>query len=226
MTDPKKPSQGLRYLKEVRPQAVEHLLQFFAESARHLDPKTRFLISVVTKVIAGSQRGMRQYVKRALEAGASPDEIIDSVLCAYPCAGLTKVVDAIDTILEMEIPGFSPDCLGLTEDTKENEAPPENGTWYSVGKVEEFSGPQGTRIDLQGRAIAVFQDAGKFYAIDDSCPHKGDSLAGGLAVQGEVACPLHDWRFRLEDGSCVNKARTRVRTFATRIVEGNLEINV
>jgi nitrite reductase/ring-hydroxylating ferredoxin subunit/alkylhydroperoxidase/carboxymuconolactone decarboxylase family protein YurZ len=102
-------SRGLEFLKKARPRAIEHLLSFFGESSRHLDPRTRFLISVVTKVISGSKRGVRQYVKRAMENGAGAEEIIDAVLCAYPCAGLTKVVDAIDVILAMKIPGISLD---------------------------------------------------------------------------------------------------------------------
>ena len=87
---------GLQYLSRERPEAMEHLLAFFRESARHLDPKTRFLISVVTKVINFSPRGLRQYIPRAVREGASPDEVMDAILCAYPAAGLTKVVDAID----------------------------------------------------------------------------------------------------------------------------------
>ena len=106
MGKPKGESRGLEFLKQARPKAIENLLSFFAESARHLDPKTRFLISVVTKVISGSERGVQQYVRRALENGATPDEVIDAVLCAYPCAGLTKVVDAIDIILDMGIGGI------------------------------------------------------------------------------------------------------------------------
>lgn len=85
---------------------MEHLLKFFGESGKHLEPRTRFLISVVTKVINFSPRGLEQYVKRALKEGATPDQVIDAVLCSYPCAGLTKVVDAIDVILDMGLPGF------------------------------------------------------------------------------------------------------------------------
>ena len=70
-------SRGLTYLQQVRPQAVSHLLRFFRESGRHLEPRTRFLISIVTKVINLSPRGLQQYVRRALDEGASPDEIID-----------------------------------------------------------------------------------------------------------------------------------------------------
>ncbi|MCZ6794302.1 MAG: nitrite reductase small subunit NirD [Planctomycetota bacterium] len=118
-------SRGLAYLQRVRPEAVEHLLKFFRESARHLDSKTRFLISVVTKVISHSSRGIEQYVRRALEEGASPDEVIDAVLCAYPCAGLTRVVDAIDVILDMKLPGF--DEASLRRDAPAGESAGDGG---------------------------------------------------------------------------------------------------
>lgn len=106
MGKPKGESRGLAFLQSARPEAMGHLLKFFAASARHLDPKTRFLISVVTKVVNFSPRGIQQYVRRAREEGASPDEIIDAILCAYPCAGLTRVVDAVDVLLDMGLPGF------------------------------------------------------------------------------------------------------------------------
>lgn len=228
-----KKSRGLKYLTEARPEAMEHLLQFFAESARHLDPKTRFLISVVTKVIAGSSRGMKQYARRALEAGATADEILDAILCAYPCAGLTRVVDAVDVILELDLPEFSLEKLERAigdatagDSSAAPSSPPDEGTWYRVAEVSSFIGSTGKRIDVNGRAIALFREGDRFHAIDDTCPHKGDSLAGGVAVRGEVACPLHGWQFRLEDGSCVNKPRARVRTFPTRVVDDRVEVFV
>ena len=84
---------------------MQHLLAFFKESSRHLDPKTRFLISIVTKVVNFSPRGLRQYIPRAVREGASPDEVMDAILCAYPAAGLTRVVDAIDVLRSLDLVG-------------------------------------------------------------------------------------------------------------------------
>ena len=129
MGKPKGESRGLDYLTRVRPLAMDHLLKFFKESGKHLEPKTRFLISVVTKVINFSPRGLEQYVKRALKEGASPHEVIDAVLCSYPCAGLTKVVDAIDVILDMRLPGFDEEelskALGKDREKGSKEEEPE-----------------------------------------------------------------------------------------------------
>ncbi|MCE9582639.1 MAG: carboxymuconolactone decarboxylase family protein, partial [Planctomycetes bacterium] len=84
MSTPDDP-RGREFLTKVRPAAMTHLLAFFKESAQHLDPKTRLLISVVTKTINYSPRGLKQYIKRAMEAGASKDEVIDAIMCSYPC---------------------------------------------------------------------------------------------------------------------------------------------
>lgn len=228
-SDVEKKSRGLKYLTEVRPEAVEHLLKFFAESARHLDPRTRFLISVVTKVISHSARGLRQYVRRALEEGASPDEIIDAVLCAYPCAGLTRVVDAIDVILEMDLPGFEPTALASNPGeagseragpAQEPEAGPE--TWQEVATLSEIPRAGGFCVELGSRQIALFKGEKKIFAVDDTCPHASASLSEGTVSGNEVTCPRHRWMFRLDNGRCTNHPRTIVRTYQTRVEGGRV----
>ena len=53
--------------------------------------------------------------------------------------------------------------------------------------------PQGTgaAFPVNGRMVAVFNEEGKFFAIDDICPHMGASLAGGHVENGTVSCPWH-----------------------------------
>ena len=72
----------------------------------HLDPKTRNLISVITKVHAQTENGLRQYLTRALREGATADEVLDALLMAFPALGLTRIVWAIDVILAMNLPEF------------------------------------------------------------------------------------------------------------------------
>ena len=49
-------SDALAYLVKARPDAVGHYFQFLKECGKHLDPKTRDLISVITKVQAAVKR--------------------------------------------------------------------------------------------------------------------------------------------------------------------------
>jgi nitrite reductase/ring-hydroxylating ferredoxin subunit len=60
-----------------------------------------------------------------------------------------------------------------------------------------------------GGAIAVFRDAGNFYALDDTCTHEEAQLSDGWIENGEVECPAHQARFDLATGavSCLPAVR-------------------
>ena len=104
-------SDALNYLLKARPEAMGHYFSFLKDAGKHLDPKTRDLISVITKVHAQTERGFRQYLGRALREGCTPMEVLDALLMAFPALGLAKIVWAVDIILDMDIPGFPPEAL-------------------------------------------------------------------------------------------------------------------
>ena len=104
-------SKALTYLVKARPEAMTHYLSFMKEAGRNLDPKTRNLISVITKVHSQTERGLKQYLNRALREGCTPAEVLDALLMAFPALGLAKIVWAVDIILGMDIPGFDLDAL-------------------------------------------------------------------------------------------------------------------
>lgn len=65
--------------------------------------------------------------------------------------------------------------------------------------------------------VAVFLCDGKYYAIEDRCPHAGSPLSGGPVEDGVVTCPWHYWRFRLSDGIGADLPKARVRCFPVTI---------
>jgi nitrite reductase/ring-hydroxylating ferredoxin subunit len=98
-------SDALNYLVKARPDAIGPYLAFLKEAGRHLDPKTRNLISVITKVHSQTRNGFRQYLGRALREGASPDEILDALLMAFPALGLAKIVWAVAALADLPADG-------------------------------------------------------------------------------------------------------------------------
>src|SRR5512137_3096737 len=106
-------SDALTYLVKARPEAMQAYFRFLKDAGSRLDPKTRNLISVITKVHAQTENGLRQYLKRALRDGASAEEILDALLMAFPALGLAKIVWAIDVILAMDLPEFRLDAAGI-----------------------------------------------------------------------------------------------------------------
>ena len=67
----------------------------------------------------------------------------------------------------------------------------------TVAKVGTIADGQAATYTVNGRIVAVFHAEGKYYAIDDLCPHMGASLADGHFEEGVVICPWHAWSFRV-----------------------------
>jgi nitrite reductase (NADH) small subunit len=90
--------------------------------------------------------------------------------------------------------------------------------WTDLCKVSELTEGEGRFVDLGEHQLAVFLKDGSIHACDDSCPHAGGSLSGGMIEDGTVVCPWHYWSFKLTDGTMPAGGRARVRIYATRIV--------
>jgi 3-phenylpropionate/trans-cinnamate dioxygenase ferredoxin component len=69
---------------------------------------------------------------------------------------------------------------------------------------------------IAGRSIALFNVSGELFAIDDSCPHAGASLANGLVSGRTVQCRAHGLRFDMTTG-CMTPPGLRVRTYPLSI---------
>jgi nitrite reductase/ring-hydroxylating ferredoxin subunit len=52
-----------------------------------------------------------------------------------------------------------------------------------VAKADQLSPGQARRVKVQGKRLALFNIDGNFYALEDTCAHKGGPLSGG-AVAG------------------------------------------
>lgn len=59
---------------------------------------------------------------------------------------------------------------------------------------------EGRTVDVNGTAVAIFNINGEFFAINNSCPHRGGSLGDGFLEGNVVTCPLHGWQFDVKTG--------------------------
>jgi nitrite reductase (NADH) small subunit/3-phenylpropionate/trans-cinnamate dioxygenase ferredoxin subunit len=98
--------------------------------------------------------------------------------------------------------------------------------FITVAKVGDIPEGQGVAYPVNGRMVAVFNDQGNYFAIDDFCPHMGASLAGGWLEKGIVTCPWHAWRFCVHDGQWCDNPRIKISAFPVRVVEGEIQVQV
>lgn len=75
-------------------------------------------------------------------------------------------------------------------------------------------------FEQDGKSLALFNVAGQFYAIDDSCPHQGASLCGGKLEGKVIQCCAHGLRFDLASGYLLNSTQLKVANYPVA-VEGD-----
>lgn len=203
-------SDALNYLIKVRPEAMGAYFKFLGKAGDHLDPRTRDLISVITKVAVKTEPGFRQYLTRALRNGASPQEIIDALLMAFPVLGLAKIVWATEILLEMDIPEFRPENL---------DAEP---SWHLVEALEKLPEGKISFVEAAGRHLFIFRKGGVTRVFDSRCPHQVTDIPH-LALEGnKLTCPKHNWAFDVETGECTKIGDRPLNEFAHKIEDGRL----
>ena len=60
---------------------------------------------------------------------------------------------------------------------------------------------------------------GELRAFENRCLHQDSLLAGGIVRNGVLSCPLHFWRYRVDDGSLIGSKRSLPR-FPIDVVDG------
>ena len=212
-------SDALDYLVKARPEAMGHYLAFLKGAGQHLDPKTRALISLITKVHAQTERGLRQYLKRALREGCSSDEVLDALLMAFPALGLSRIVWAVDQILAMNLPEFHLPEVRLASSPPPPPPPP---AWHDVMASRGLRLGTARRVECDGRGLFVFRDAQGWRVYDSRCPHQATDMPA-TAIDGcTLACPQHGWRFDLRSGACTALGDRPLQQLQSRIEGGRL----
>jgi len=55
-------------------------------------------------------------------------------------------------------------------------------------------------VEVNGKELALFNVDGAFYALDNTCPHRGGPLGEGELEGKVVTCPWHSWQFDVSNG--------------------------
>jgi nitrite reductase/ring-hydroxylating ferredoxin subunit len=99
--------------------------------------------------------------------------------------------------------------------------------YIKVATTSELAPGQAKKVEVQGKAIALFNLGGSYHAIDDTCTHRGGPLSEGQ-VQGDVVtCPWHGAKFKVTSGEVLGPpAGAGVASYPTRVTGSDIEVEV
>ena len=95
--------------------------------------------------------------------------------------------------------------------------------WIDAG-IDDVDEGTVKGVKLGDEHVALYRVRGTVYATSNICTHESALLSEGWVEDGEVECPLHGARFRIEDGECLGPYGTDLRCFRARSRRGRIEV--
>lgn len=82
-------------------------------------------------------------------------------------------------------------------------------TWIKIaGNLDEIIFPENNiaRVIVEGKTICLIKTDGDLKACASKCPHAGSDLSCGyLDSRENIVCPVHGYRFNVNNGRDSNK---------------------
>jgi len=84
----------------------------------------------------------------------------------------------------------------------------------------------GMVAEVNGQTVAVFNVNGTFYAIDNTCVHRGGPLGEGELEGDIVTCPWHGWQYNVKTGTSTTNPSACVKTYQVKVEGSEVKVLV
>ena len=94
------------------------------------------------------------------------------------------------------------------------------GSFAKIAARTEIEPGSGKVVEAAGKKIALFNVDGTFYALDNTCKHRGGPIGEGELSGSVVTCPWHGWEYDVRSGKNQNDPDIELSCYQVR-VEGD-----
>ena len=100
--------------------------------------------------------------------------------------------------------------------------------FIKVASTSDLPEGRAAVVELAGRTIALFNVNGEFFALDNTCLHRGGPLGEGFVDQKNltVQCPWHGWIYSLASGVSPMDSMAKVEKFEVRVEGEDVKISL
>lgn len=92
--------------------------------------------------------------------------------------------------------------------------------FVKAARVSEIPPGTAREVAVAGKAVALYNVGGVFYATSNVCLHRGGPLGQGMLDGAVVMCPWHAWTWDVTTGENAANPVLKVETYPVR-VEGD-----
>jgi nitrite reductase/ring-hydroxylating ferredoxin subunit/hemoglobin-like flavoprotein len=106
------------------------------------------------------------------------------------------------------------------------DAPPLPTKDVMVAMATEIPDGQRKIVQVDNLSIGIFHHDGGWYAVRNSCVHRGGPVATGTLTGDILTCPWHGFQFNLRSGQCVADPKAELDRYTVSIVDGQVHLQV
>ena len=98
--------------------------------------------------------------------------------------------------------------------------------FVKVASTTDLAPGSAKTVEVNGKAIALYNVSGTIYATDNTCLHQGGPLGEGI-LEGEIiTCPWHMWEYNVRTGEKVGVTSLRVATYPVKVEGTDIKVAV
>ncbi|MFQ5990894.1 MAG: Rieske (2Fe-2S) protein [Nitrospiraceae bacterium] len=98
--------------------------------------------------------------------------------------------------------------------------------YVRVAGTAEVASGSGIVAEVNEKAIAVFNVDGTYYAIDNTCIHRGGPLGEGELEGDTVTCPWHGWQYSVKTGVSISNPSACVKSYPVKIEGTDIKVEL
>ena len=99
-------------------------------------------------------------------------------------------------------------------------------SFVRVAAISDLQPGQCKVVVAEGQQIALFNVGGTFYALDNTCLHRGGPLGEGFLEGKIVTCPWHGWTYDVTNGVCVVNPNITIKTYQVKVEGSDVQVGV
>lgn len=95
-----------------------------------------------------------------------------------------------------------------------------------VAGTDDVPAGSGIVAEVKGKTLAIFNVDGTYYAIDNTCVHRGGPLGEGDLEGDTVTCPWHGWEYNVKTGVSITNPSAKVHAYPVKVEGTDIHVEI
>jgi nitrite reductase/ring-hydroxylating ferredoxin subunit/hemoglobin-like flavoprotein len=206
-----------------------------AHTSRGADPNIYIAERYVIGQVGMMQHAISEAINRELSSQGSMVEfpaaeawdklmmvILELLARAYGQEREAEGFDALVPVDKEWVVGLAKSAVAK----EHGDAPPVPTKDVVVAAAAEIAEGQRKIVQVDGLSIGVFHHKGEWYAVRNSCVHRGGPVATGTLEGDILTCPWHGFQFDIRTAKCVADPKAELDHYAVSVIDGQVHLQV